>query len=82
MKRPYKPTETQIALHPPTEMIKCRCGVQFIARPHPLHKEDNPKLCLECNRKSWSRLWNENQPIEVRTEIAGVIAINRKERVK
>lgn len=51
----YAPSETHLALHPPSELLLCKCGVSF--RPRPETAEDNPKKCLSCNRKSWSVLF-------------------------
>lgn len=67
-KRIYLPSETDLALHPPRTLIDCPCGVRFEARVSTSpdsDSEDDPNLCLTCNRKSWSRLWNDNQPVAI-----------------
>ncbi len=70
-KRVYLPSETHLHLYPPNELIKCSCGVRFHSRPDNDHGEDDPALCLPCNRKSWSRLLNGNKPITIeRSEIS------------
>lgn len=68
----YTPSETHLALHPPRELISCPCGIMFAARLSPspdIESEDDPKLCLSCNRRAWSRLWNDNQPIAVEIDV-------------
>lgn len=68
----YTPSETHLALHPPRELISCPCGITFVARVSispDIDSEDDPKLCLSCNRRAWSRLWNDNQPVAVEVEI-------------
>lgn len=66
-RKPYEPTETHLALHPPQSIAVCKCGVKFAIRTtvdtDTADIDDNPKLCLTCNRKGWSRLWNDNRPI-------------------
>lgn len=54
-KRQYTPSETHLALHPPSVMIKCSCGVSFTSRPET--EEDDPDKCLSCNRRGWSVLF-------------------------
>lgn len=65
-KRPrvYQPSETHLALYPATVMVTCRCGTRFQQRPESRDTEDDPDLCLTCNRAHWSRLWNDNKPID------------------
>lgn len=84
-RRGYVPSETDLTLYPPRVLIDCPCGVRF--SPH--HKslpdaegEDDPKLCLTCNRAKWSRLWNNNRPIENKDEGEGEIVsmIERRPR--
>lgn len=53
----YKPSVTHVALHPPSNLITCACGVKFAPRPE--NEEDDDSLCLTCNRKSWSKLWGK-----------------------
>lgn len=70
-KRIYHPSETHLALHPPRTLIDCPCGVRFAARLSPspdIDSEDDPKLCLTCNRRAWSRLWNDNQPVKIKAK--------------
>lgn len=68
-RKPYEPSETHLALHPPQSIAVCKCGVKFAVRPTAdsdtatADTDDDPKLCLTCNRKSWSRLWNNNRPV-------------------
>lgn len=66
-RRVYLPSETHLALYPSSVRILCPCGVRFEPRSSPLpdmDSEDDPKLCLTCNRAQWSRLWNGNQPVD------------------
>lgn len=66
-KRVYLPTETHLALHPPRQIKTCinpDCHTRFAARPAIDSEDENPDLCLACNRKGWSRLWNSNKPLE------------------
>jgi hypothetical protein len=85
--RQYIPSETHIALHAPRAIITCSnkdCGVKFAIRPEPLHDEDDPNLCLTCNRKSWSKLWEKKdrgaEPESLKTDPQDntLIYINRK----
>lgn len=84
-RKPYEPTETHLALHPPQSIAVCKCGVKFAMRPitDSDDAEDDPELCLTCNRKSWSRLWNDNRPIN--HEVSGgtgevVVLTDRRSR--
>lgn len=70
--RTYHPSETHLAIYPATVMITCRCGARFAARSTPLHDEDDPELCIRCNRASWSRLLNDNKPVTVDTQDAAI----------
>lgn len=69
-RRAYHPSDTHLALHPPSELKTCRCEVRFAPRPISPDSDDDPDLCLSCNRKAWSRLWNGNRPIEIETNTA------------
>lgn len=66
-RKPYEPSETHLVLHPRQSIALCKCGVKFAVRPtvdtDTAETDDDPKLCLTCNRKGWSRLWNNNRPI-------------------
>jgi len=72
-KRIYQPSETHLALHPPTSLILCLCGVRFSRRPDTADSEDDPALCLGCNRSKWSRLWNDNKPVDNKAEVVSMI---------
>ena len=54
MRPTYKPSETHEALHPQAGVRKCSC-VLFTERAPSV--EDDPLLCLRCNRQAWSRLF-------------------------
>jgi hypothetical protein len=60
MRRPYVPSDTDRALYRPVEILKCRCGVTFQARPE-VDGED-PGKCLSCNRSPWSVLFEHAAP--------------------
>ena len=79
--RPYKPSETHLALHPPSTLITCPCGVKFAARAEPMTGvtgEDDPDLCLTCNRARWSRLWNGNRPVDHAGEVVSMADRRRR----
>lgn len=81
-KRIYIPSETHHALYPAQAMSTCvECGVRFVLRstiPHLDSGDDDPEKCLSCNRRSWSRLFNNNQPVDNKGEGEGdVVSIKR-----
>lgn len=56
-------TPTQDALNPDTGIKVCaneKCKIRFHPRLDSL--EDNPSLCLQCNREGWSRLCKKPVP--------------------
>lgn len=80
-RRVYLPSETHLALYPPRDLIKCACGVLFSRRPESTHDEDDDDRCLPCNRRSWSRLLNDNRPIENKGEVVSMVPmIDRRPR--
>lgn len=75
MKRIYQPTETDLVLYPGRDLKTCinpDCHTRFASRPTIDSEDENPDLCLACNRKGWSRLWNSNKPIGSVAEIHDV----------
>ena len=65
--RRYKPSETDLVLYPARNLKTCinpQCGIKFATRSSIDAEDENPDLCLSCNRAQWSRLWNDNKPIE------------------
>lgn len=77
----YHPSETHLALHPASNLISCPCGVRFQPRPESVDGQDDPELCLSCNRSRWSRLWNDNQPVENKGEVVSMVPmIDRRPR--
>lgn len=58
-RKPYTPSETHLILNPPPDCRVCSCGVKFVVRPE--NHEDDPDLCLTCNRKEWSKLWEKKE---------------------
>lgn len=75
-RRIYHPSETHLALHPVSTNLKCAnptCGVLFTPRFDCVDDSDDPTLCLGCNRRAWSRLWNANRPVETKGEVVSMI---------
>lgn len=75
-RRVYLPSETNLALYPATSLIKCSCGVLFPARAESTHDEDDPNLCLPCNRRSWSRLINGDQPVATTPDTKTIVDVS------
>ena len=79
-RRVYHPSATHLALSPPREIIECAsptCKVRFEARPESVDGQDDPGLCLTCNRAKWSRLWHDNRLIGKRE--LGIDHVDRSE---
>lgn len=75
--RPYRTSETDAALYPQKgALVKCPCGTRFPPRVvvPAIGTEDDPGLCLTCNRRHWSKLHGYGgEPIAASPEISAAI---------